>query len=167
MPSSWEDIETKLVDTIKAKYSELGYTNNLEAKVHTYLPEHEHSAKRYEYFLADVGETSKKVRAWYVYVSQSLDFETFNTTSIDLDIQIGAFYEKGVGGLGLSLLKQHLSVVQQAIRDLESNLDGTVRNIIDWSFPVITPVSVNVSNYEGEVLEAIFTISAVKPGGTI
>lgn len=168
MASSWSVLTDKLYDTITPKWAELGFASSGVAKFHKYLPEHQHSSKLADYFFASIdGATRPDVRCWYVWVRQSLDFQTFNTTQITLSAEIGAYYAKGVNGSGARLLQSHASIIQQEIRNLDINLDGACRHILQWDDFEIENAPIIVDDDEGEVLHGYFRIVCAKPGGVI
>lgn len=176
MPSAWEELEKRLYDVLTAIKTPvpaddpddppgppLAYLGN----VHRHRPEHEHSSRLPAYFYADVEGGARRIRAWSVFANQEIDQETLNTTSIRLIATVRCWYEKGVGGVGVKLLQEHMSIYQTELRKLHRSLGGVVSVINRWSPVTYTPAANIAEKVEGEVIVGEFTIDALRGMGKI
>lgn len=158
MPSAWDELETKVADTMAAiKIADPEATPFAAdlGNVHRFRPEHEHSNNLGAYYCVDV-DGERVVRAWCVFVEQAVDFDTIDTSTLLLDCTVTAWYSKGVGGSGVQLLKQHVSVVQGALRALKVDLGGVVSHIVDWSQVSYRSEANPVEKVEGDVIVGEF-----------
>lgn len=159
MPSSWDVLEEKLYDTLVAVNASTPLGN-----VHRYKPEHVHGDDLSAYFFSEIGG-EPVLRAWYVWVTGQLDFETHQTTTVLVTAEIRGYYEKGSAGAGARLFKEHMSVVHQAIRALDRNLGGACTLIRDWTRYDPQESGIEVADGEGLVLTAGHTIVCERING--
>lgn len=167
MPSSWDTLEEKLYDTLVAIKTVVPPAEEAEAdlgNVHRYKPEHAHGDDLSAYFYSEIGG-EPVFRAWYVWVTGQLDFETHQTTTVRMTAEIRGFYEKGSDGAGARLLKEHMSVVHQALRALDRNLGGACTLILGWERYDPTEADIEVADGEGLVLTAGHTIVCERING--
>lgn len=174
MPSSWETLEEKLYDTLIAVKTPVPGPNPGDppgppaaylGNVHRVKPEHVTGQELGDYFLSEIGG-EPTLRAWFVWVTGQLDFETHQTTTVRMTAEVRAFYEKGINGAGATLLKQHVSIVHQALRALDRNLGGACTLIQSWSVLDVQEVGLPVAEDEGFVLAAGHTIVCERVNGT-
>lgn len=171
--SSWDTLETRLYDTLVAVKTPVPGNNPGDppgppaaylGNVHRYKPEHVHGDDLSDYFYSAIGG-EPVLRGWYVWVTGQLDFETHQTTTVRMTAEIRAFYEKGSEGAGARLLKDHMSIVHQALRALGRNLGGACTLILSWERYDPTEADIEVADGEGLVLTAGHTIVCERING--
>lgn len=153
MTSAWDILEQKVVATIQG----VSGTGN----AHRYLPEFEHSSLLSDYYLAEISG-AKKVRAWYAFVEQALDFNAISTISVRMTCRVGAWYEKGINGSGIQLLKQHVSLVQGGLKALGYDLDNTVSLVESWGTVTYGTAAVPVEKVEGSAVTAEWSFECIR-----
>lgn len=171
MGSDWKEVRDKLHDTIAAiTPSTLGFASAVNVK--KYLPELSPSHLWDAYFYAGLTGGERGIRIWAVDAASRLVYDRIpqSTVSVETTARVLAWYDVGVGGAGIELVKDHMSVVQQAIKALGITLGGKVLRVLDWGTPSFAlesgPLSM-VAGDEGDMIRAEFQIVADNPNGTI
>lgn len=165
--SSWEGLETKLYDTLVAVKTVVPPALTPDAElgnVHRVRPQDVVGQELNDYFLSTIGG-EQTLRAWYVWVTCADDLETHQTTTVVMTAEIRAFYEKGINGAGATLLKQHMSIVHQALRALSRNLGGACTLIRSWTPYDVREFPLEVADDEGYVLTGGHTIVCERVNG--
>lgn len=160
MASTETTVRDVLVGAIRDISDDLGF-DDLDGNIHDYLLEHERTERDASYLMANVGG-KKKVRAWGVWVVGDDDwYTTGNLTKRNYVIRVVGYYDVGVDGEGAQDLVTGSRKVREAIKDLQTNLSGTVDRVIDIQ-PLQITRSRGVNPGIGEILVGTMTITADK-----
>lgn len=154
-----------IIGAIEGIASTLGFLDST-GNVHDYPLDLEDPSQYAKYLMADTSDSDKALRAWYVDVLPNDDFETHTSTTIFMTLVVGAYYERGIGGAGVNLLREHVRLVRQAIRALETNLGGAVSHIIEMSKTEFGLVETETGGNQGQMLTVQWSYEAEKAGGT-
>jgi hypothetical protein len=150
MALSTEDtVRQVLVSAITNIGAQLGFSGTPNVK--DYLLEFEMPGKETEYLSTDLEAGKRGIRAWGVDVGGTDDL--FSTNSVSLrtyEIRIVGYYEVGVNGSGIKLLRKHARLIRGALFELGTDLKKTVRRTLGG-----TQLSVNVLRNLDAAVDAV------------
>lgn len=164
--STATSVRTAIETAIKAIETDLGFTDGDFDFLHTHLLDHELTERRLPYVKSALAAGSKVTRAIGIEVLERETHDQLfaNVVNRVYQITIEFYYDVGTDGSGVKTLIDHMRAVREAIKDMATELSGTVDRV--ESINQTRPTLRRMAGLEEEFLVAQIQMEALEVEAT-